>query len=95
MLKEPIYLTKLVFMTEYNKLLSEIRLIKQSIVAIERNGAAIGGWLPKRAVMRYFDYADNQLRLLEKTNALEVSKIGRRKFYSLASIIKLIEKNSQ
>ena len=82
-------------MTEYNKLLSEIRLIKQSIVAIERNGAAIGGWLPKKAVMRYFDYADNQLRVLERENALEVSKVGRRKFYSLNSIIALIDKNRQ
>jgi hypothetical protein len=82
-------------MKEYNKLMSEIALIKQSLLAIERNGAAIGGWLPKKAVMRYFDYADNQLRLLERTKALEVSKIGRRKFYSLQSIIKLIKENQQ
>ena len=82
-------------MKEYNKLMSEIALIKQSLLAIERNGAAIGGWLPKKAVMRYFDYADNQLRLLERTKALEVSKIGRRKFYSLESIIKLIKENQQ
>jgi hypothetical protein len=82
-------------MKEYNKLMSEIAIIKQSLLAIERNCAAVGGWLPKRAVMRYFDYADNQLRLLEKTKALQVSKIGRRKFYSLESIIKLIKENQQ
>ena len=82
-------------MKEYYKLMSEITLIKQSLLAIERNGAAIGGWLPKKAVMRYFDYADNQLRVLERENALEVSKVGRRKFYSLNSIIALIDKNKQ
>ncbi len=73
--------------------MSEISLIKQSLLAIERNGAAIGGWLPKKAVMRYFDYADNQLRVLEKENSLEVSKVGRRKFYSLKSILNLLEKS--
>ena len=82
-------------MKEYNKLMSEITLIKQSLLAIERNNAAIGGWLPKKAVMRYFDYADNQLRVLEKEKSLEVSKVGRRKFYSLNSIIALIDKNKQ
>ena len=41
------------------------------------------------------DYADNQLRVLERENALEVSKVGRRKFYSLNSIIALIDKNKQ
>ena len=80
-------------MKEANTILNEIKAIKQSLLAIERNGAAIGGWLPKKAVMRYFDYADNQLRVLERENALEVSKVGRRKFYSLNSIIALIDKN--
>jgi hypothetical protein len=82
-------------MKEVITILKEIKAIKQSLLAIERNGAAIGGWLPKKAVMRYFDYADNQLRILERENALEVSKVGRRKFYSLNSIIALIEKNKQ
>ena len=82
-------------MKEYNKLMSEITLIKQSLLAIERNGAAIGDWLPKKAVMRYFDYADNQLRLLERTKAIEVSKVGRRKFYSLKSILNLLEKSKK
>ena len=81
--------------TEYSKLMSEIVLIKQSLLSIERNGSAIGGWLPKKAVLRYFDYGDSQLRLLEKSKEIEVSKVGRRKFYSLASIIELIDKNKQ
>jgi hypothetical protein len=80
-------------MKEYYKIMSEISLIKQSLLAIERNGAAIGGWLPKKAVMRYFDYGDNQMRLLERAMEIEVSKIGRRKFYSLKSILNLLEKS--
>lgn len=75
--------------------MNEIILIKQSLKVIERNGLALGDWLPKKAVMRYFDYCDNQLRSLEQTNEIKVSKIGRRKFYSLNSIITLLEKNIQ
>lgn len=80
-------------MNDYSKLINEIKLIKQSLVAIERNGAAIGGWLPKKAVMRFFDYGDTQLRALELTHLLEVSKIGNRKFYSLKSLMELLNKN--
>ena len=75
--------------------MGEIKAIKQALYAIERNGSAIGGWLPKKAVMRYFDYGDNQIRVLERTKVIEVSKVGRRKFYSLKSIINLIEQNKQ
>jgi excisionase family DNA binding protein len=82
-------------MEEAKIILSEIKAIKQSLASIERNGSTIGGWLPKKAVLRYFDYSDNQLRMLEKENALEVSKIGRRKFYSAKSITALLEKNKQ
>jgi len=52
-------------------------------------------WLPKKSVMRYFDYGETQLRQLEKENSLVVSKIKARKFYSVQSIINLIEKNEQ
>lgn len=45
--------------------------------------------------MRFFDYSDNQVRILERTKAIEVSKTGRRKFYSVKSVIRLIEKNIQ
>ena len=80
-------------MKETDKLLNEILLIKKSLLTIEKNGLALGGWLPKNTVMRFFDYCDNQLRSLEKDNPIEVSKIGRRKFYSVASIVALIDKN--
>jgi hypothetical protein len=80
-------------MKETEKLLGEILLIKKSLLAMENNGLALGGWITKNAVLRYFDYCDNQLRNLEKTHSIKVSRIGRRKFYSADSIIALIEKN--
>jgi hypothetical protein len=80
-------------MKEVDRLMVEILRIKQSILAMEKNGLALGGWLPRNSVLRFFDYCDNQLRNLERTNTIEVSKIGRRKFYSVDSIIALIEKN--
>jgi hypothetical protein len=75
------------------KTLEEINLLKQSLLAIERNCSAIGDWLPKKSVMRFFGYEATQLRELEKENSLVVSKIKARRFYSVQSIINLIEKN--
>lgn len=43
--------------------------------------------------MRFFDYGDTQMRQLEKEFGLETSKIKARKFYSVKSILNLIEKN--
>jgi hypothetical protein len=80
-------------MKELDKLTVEILLIKKSLLSLENNGLTLGGWLPKNTVLRFFDYCDNQLRNLERTHSIEVSKIGRRKFYSLKSIVALIEKN--
>ena len=80
-------------MKETDKLLGEILLIKKSILAIEKNGLSLGGWLPRNTVLRFFDYCNNQIRNLEKNKQIEVSRIGRRKFYSVDSIIALIEKN--
>jgi hypothetical protein len=80
-------------MKEMDRLMVEILLIKKSLLAMENNSLVLGGWLTKNAVLRYFDYCDNQLRNLERTHSIEVSKIGRRKFYSMDSILTLIEKN--
>jgi len=81
-------------MKDYFKLMSELALIKQSLLSIERNTSAIGGWLPKRFVLKYFDYGENQLRSFERTNEVVVSKIGRRKFYSVESLVNILNKNS-
>jgi hypothetical protein len=73
----------------------EINLIKQSLIAIERNSSSIGDWLPRKAVMRFFDYGETQMRELEKSKKLEISVIGRRKFYNTKSINNLINLNKQ
>ena len=52
-------------------------------------------WLPKKSVMKFFDYGETQMRELEKENDLTVAKIRARKFYSVESIRKLLEKNKQ
>lgn len=52
-------------------------------------------WLPKKAVLRYFDYGETQMRQLEKEYSLEVSKIKARKFYSVQSILNLIEQHKK
>jgi len=71
----------------------EIHSMKLTLLSIEKNRVVIGDWINKQTLMRFFDYGETQLRSLEKTNQLIVSKIGRRKFYSLKSIINLLNKN--
>lgn len=78
--------------TEFQVLLNEITFIKEYLMF---NGDAFGGWMPRKAVMRYFDYGASQLRTLERQNDIQVSVIGNRKFYSVQSIIQLIEKNKK
>jgi hypothetical protein len=80
-------------MKDVTKIMSEINLIKQSIISIERNSYCIGDWMPKKAVLRFFDYGDNQLRCLEANGSVISSLIGNRKFYKQSSIIELLEKN--
>jgi hypothetical protein len=41
-----------------------------------KNGSAKGGWLPKKAVMRCFDYADNQLGLWKDKMLEKYQKLG-------------------
>jgi hypothetical protein len=50
-------------------------------------------WIPKKTVMRFFDYGETQMRELEKENQIITSKIKARKFYSVESILALLEKN--
>ncbi|OYU84276.1 MAG: hypothetical protein CFE24_07260 [Flavobacterium sp. BFFFF2] len=80
-------------MKDTDRLLNEIQQIKRAIVAIENSGIVIGGWISKESAIRFFGYCENQLRHIEKNYDVEVSKIGRRKFYSVESIIKVIKQN--
>lgn len=59
----------------------------------EKNSFEVIGWLPKKSVMRFFDYGDTQMRQLEKDFNLEIARINSRKFYSVKSIINLLKEN--
>jgi hypothetical protein len=50
-------------------------------------------WIPKKSVMKFFDYGASQMHQMEKDHNLVSSKIKARKFYSAESILNLIEKN--
>lgn len=80
-------------MKDTERLMVEIMLVKKILLALEKNSIVLGGWISKNAVLRYFDYSDSQLRSLERNHSIEVSKIGRRKFYSADSIVAFINKN--
>lgn len=80
-------------MTELNKIVHDLAFIKELLISLEKYGSSMGGWLPKKSVMKFFDYGDTQLRQLEADHLLTVSKIGNRKFYSVESLIELINKN--
>jgi hypothetical protein len=74
---------------------SALRNLKQKLLFNDIAFIEIEGWLPKKTVMRFFDYGETQMRQLEKEFNLETSKIRARKFYSVKSIINLIEQHKQ
>lgn len=80
-------------MTEYTQILKEIKAIKESLISAEKYGFSVGDWMPKKLVMRFFDYGSTKLLELEKSKLIIYTKIGGRKFYSIKSIIDLMQKN--
>jgi hypothetical protein len=50
-------------------------------------------WLNKKQVKQIFGYGETQLRNFIEENKIITSQIKSRKFYSVDSIISLIEKN--
>lgn len=72
-----------------------MRNLKQKLLFNDIAFIEIEGWLAKKTVMRFFDYGETQMRQLEKEFNLETSKIRARKFYSVKSIINLIEQHKQ
>lgn len=72
--------------------LSEINKIKMSLMELEKRMTVFGDWIPKKTVQKFFDYSDTQMRDFEKEQGLVFSKIKSRKFYSMKSIILVIEK---
>jgi hypothetical protein len=48
-------------------------------------------WVPKKSAQRFFDYGETQMRQLEKENKIVTTKIKARKFYSLESVLSLLD----
>jgi hypothetical protein len=76
-----------------HKIIEELIKIRQSIKRLEHHNSSLCDWWSKRMVMDYFNYGETQLRQLEKEHKLVISKIRARKFYSVQSILNLIEGN--
>jgi len=74
-------------------ILQNSRACKLCALLTEMNSFEVIGWLPKKSVMRFFDYGDTQMRQLEKDFNLEIARINSRKFYSVNSIINLLKEN--
>jgi hypothetical protein len=50
-------------------------------------------WIPRAKVMEFLNYGETQMTAFEKSNEIEISRIGRRKFINRESLAKLLNKN--
>lgn len=73
---------------------NEIKSLKVLLLESFNNDSLYSEWIPRKTLMKFFDYGDTQMRALEKNYNVIVSKIGNRKFYLRDSIITLL-KNKQ
>ncbi len=80
-------------MNDYGKILFELELIKAQVATIDMTAKTIDGWIPRKAVMKFFDIGDTTMTTYENTGQLEFTKVGKRKFYSASSIAELLNKN--
>jgi hypothetical protein len=54
------------------------------------NDSLYAEWIPRKTLMKFFDYGDTQIRALEINYNFIVSKVGNRKFYLRDSILTLL-----
>jgi hypothetical protein len=50
-------------------------------------------WLPRKIVMKFFDYGETAMNELEKREKIPCCQIKHRKFYSRQAIIEILNKN--
>lgn len=55
----------------------------------------LGGWIGRKKLMGFLDYGNSQMLRFESDNNLTVSIIRQRKFYLIAEIIAILEKNKK
>jgi hypothetical protein len=70
--------------------MNEIKSLKVLLFESLNNNSLLSVWIPRKTLMKFFDYGDTQIRALEKNNEIVVSKIGQRKFYLRDSILSFI-----
>lgn len=80
-------------MTELTKIQQELEAIKSALLKMEKNGIIIGDYVPEKIVATFFNYSETKLREFRRQNKVVFSKIGVRYFYSIESIIKLLNEN--
>lgn len=78
-------------MSDYGKILHELKILQGQISTIDMTAKIIDGWLPRKLVMKFFDIGDTTMTKYEKEGKFVVSKIGNRKFYYVKSIVELIK----
>ena len=50
-------------------------------------------WIPRHAVMDFFQYGNTQMAAFEKDDSLIVAKVGKRKFILRESLEKILTRN--
>jgi hypothetical protein len=63
----------------------------------EKKLKTIGSWVNQKEVMEFFDYRPTQMNKFMKdfSRILKVSKIGRRTFIDIQSLIQVLELNRE
>ena len=50
-------------------------------------------WIPRKEVMNYLDYGDTQISYITKKYNITTTELNKRKFYSTASLLQILENN--
>jgi len=80
-------------MTELTQIKQELEAIKSTLLKMEKNGLIIGDYIPEKLVATFFNYSETKLREFRRQHKVVFSKIGVRYFYSIESIVKLLNEN--
>lgn len=70
-----------------------INIFVEKISMEEKKLKTIGNWVNQKEVMEFFNYKSTQMNKFMKdfSNILKISKIGRRTFIDIHSLIKVLE----
>ena len=50
-------------------------------------------WIPRKEVMNFLGYGDTQISYITKKYNITTSEVNKRKFYSTASLLQVLENN--